>query len=41
MKSGIRDPSWIQWKLAAAVGPEVVALCLVIALAILLLAIVR
>jgi hypothetical protein len=39
MTGGIGDPSWIRWRLAAAIGPEIVALGLTIALAILVLTI--
>jgi len=41
MKRDAREPSWIRWWLAASIGPELVALGLIIALAILALAIAR
>ena len=40
MKWGIKDP-WIRWRLTAAISPEMVAFGLIVALAILLLAVVR
>jgi len=41
MNWGGRDPSFIRWRLAAAIGPEVVALGTIILLAMLILVFVR
>ena len=36
-----RDPAWIRWRLLATISPEVVALGMIVAMAILLLIVLR